>query len=69
MDDGLAPDANGNAEGGLTMSNEEVCIALLITFGTFHIALLIIVLLIDNKIDKIQEILKKLSNKEYEHFN
>ena len=51
------------------MSNEEVCIALLITFGTFHIALLIIVLLIDNKIDKIQEILKKLSNKEYEHFN
>ena len=51
------------------MSNEEVCIALLITFGIFHIALLIIVLLIDNKIDKIQEILKKLSNKEYEHFN
>ena len=51
------------------MSNEEVCIALLITFGTFHIGLLIIVLLIDNKIDKIQKILKKLSNKEYEHFN
>ena len=51
------------------MSNEEVCIALLITFGIFHIALLIIVLLIDNKIDKIQEILKKLSNKKYEHFN
>ena len=51
------------------MSNEEVCIALLVTFDTFHIALLIIVLLIDNKIDKIQEILKKLSNKEYEHFN
>ena len=51
------------------MSNEEVCITILITFGTFHIALLIIILLIDNKIDKIQEILKKLSNKEYEHFN
>ena len=63
MDDGLAPDANGNAEGGLTMSNEEVCIALMITFGTFHIGLLIIVLLIDNKIDEIQKILKKLSNK------
>ena len=26
------------------MSNEEVCITILITFGTFHIALLIIVL-------------------------
>ena len=51
------------------MSNEEVCIALMITFGTFHIALLIVILLIDNKIDKIQKILKKLSNKEYEHFN
>ena len=51
------------------MSNEEVCIALLTTFGTFYIAFLIIVLLIDNKIDKIQEILKKLSNKEYEHFD
>ena len=59
----MAPDANGNAEGGLTMSNEEVCITILITFGTFHIGLLIIVLLIDNKIDKIQKILKKLSNK------
>ena len=51
------------------MSNEEVCITILITFGILDIALLIIVLLIDNKIDKIQEILKKLSNKEYEHFN
>ena len=65
----MAPDANGNAEGGLTMSNEEVCIALMITFGTFHIALLIIVLLISNKIDEIQKILKKFNNKEYEHFN
>lgn len=45
------------------MSNEELCIAILITFGIFHIALLIIVLLIDNKIDKIQEILKKFNNK------
>ena len=51
------------------MSNEELCITILVTFGTFHIGLLIIVLLIDNKIDKIQEILKKLSNKEYEYFN
>lgn len=51
------------------MSNEEVCIALLITFGIFHIELSIAILLIDNKIDKIQEILKKLSNKEDEHFN
>ena len=51
------------------MSNEELCITLLITFGTFHIALLIIILLIGNKIDEIQKILKKLSNKEYEHFN
>ena len=51
------------------MSNEEVCIALIITFGIFHIELSIVILLIDNKIDKIQEILKKLSNKEYEHFN
>ena len=69
MDDGLAPDANGNAEGGLTMSNEEVCIALMITFGIFHIELSIVILLIDNKIDKIQKILKELSNKEYKHFN
>lgn len=51
------------------MSNEELCITILITFGTFHIALLIFVLLINNKIDEIQKILKKLSNKEYEHFN
>lgn len=51
------------------MSNEEVCIALLITFGIFHIELLVFILLIDNKIDKIQKILKKLSNKEYEHFD
>ena len=51
------------------MSNEEVCITILITFGTFHITLLIIVLLISNKIDKIQKILKTLSNKEEEHFN
>ena len=53
----------------MTMSNEELCITILITFGTFHIGLLIIVLLIDNKIDKIQKILKTLDNKEYEHFN
>lgn len=45
------------------MSNEEVCIALLITFGIFHIELSIFILLIDNKIDKIQEILKKFNNK------
>ena len=45
------------------MSNEELCITILITFGTFHIALLIAILLIDNTIDKIQEMLKKLSNK------
>lgn len=51
------------------MSNEELCITILITFGIFHIELLIFILLIDNKIDKIQEILKKLSNKEYKHFN
>lgn len=51
------------------MSNEEVCIALLITFGIFHIELSIFILLIDNKIDKIQQILKKLSNKEYGHFD
>ena len=51
------------------MSNEELCITILITFGTFHIGLLIIVLLIDNKIDETQKILKKLSSKEYKHFN
>ena len=45
------------------MSNEEVCITILITFGILDIALLIAVLLIDNTIDKIQEILKKLNNK------
>lgn len=45
------------------MSNEEVCIALMITFGIFHIELSIAILLIDNKIDKIQEILKKFNNK------
>ena len=45
------------------MSNEEVCITILVTFGTFHIALLIAILLIDNTIDEIQKILKKLSNK------
>ena len=51
------------------MSNEELCITILITVGTFHTALLIIVLLIDNKIDNIQKILKKFNTKEYEHFN
>ena len=45
------------------MSNEEVCIALLITFGIFHIELSIVILLIDNKIDEIKKILKKLDNK------
>ena len=45
------------------MSNEEVYITILITFGILDIAPLIIVLLIDNKIDEIQKILKKLSNK------
>ena len=45
------------------MSNEEVCIALLITFGIFHIELSIFILLIDNKIDEIQKILKKFNNK------
>ena len=59
----MAPEANGNAEGGLTMSNEEVCIALMITFGIFHIELSIAILLIDNKIDEIKKILKKLDNK------
>ena len=45
------------------MSNEELCITILITFGILDIALLTAVLLIDNTIDKIQEILKKLDNK------
>ena len=45
------------------MSNEEVCITILITFGILDIALLIAVLLIDNKIDEIQKILTILSNK------
>lgn len=45
------------------MSNEELCIALMITFGIFHIELSVAILLIDNKIDKIQKILKKLDNK------
>ena len=45
------------------MSNEELCITILITFGILDIALLIAILLIDNKIDEIQEILKILSNK------
>ncbi len=51
------------------MSNEELCIIILITFGICHIALLMFVLLINNKIDEVQKILKKLSNKEHEHFN
>lgn len=51
------------------MNNEVLCITILITFGTFHIALLIFVLSIDNKIDEVQKILKAISNKEYEHFN
>ncbi len=51
------------------MSNEELCITILITFGICHIALSIFVLLIDNKIDEVQKTLKKLSNKEHEHFN
>ena len=45
------------------MSNEELCITILITFGILDIALLIAVLLIDNKIDEIQKILTILSNK------
>ena len=45
------------------MSNEELCITILITFGTLDIALLIAILLIDNTIDEIQKILKKLDNK------
>ena len=45
------------------MSNEEVCITLMITFGIFHIELSIVILLIDNKIDEIKKILKKLDNK------
>ena len=49
------------------MSNEEVCITILITFGIFHITLLIIVLLIGNTIDEIQKILNELNNDEYEH--
>ena len=51
------------------MSNEELCIAILITFGIFHIALLIVILLIDNKIDEIQKILKESNKDEYEHFS
>ena len=51
------------------MSNEELCIIILITFGICHIALLIFVMLINNKIDEIQKILKAISNKEYKHFN
>ena len=46
------------------MSNEEVCITILITFGILDTTLLIAILLIDNTIDKIQKILKKLSNKD-----
>lgn len=45
------------------MSNEEVCITILITFGILDIALLIAIMLIDNTIDEIQKILKKLDNK------
>lgn len=51
------------------MSNEELCITILINFGIFHIAILTVVLLINEKIDKIQKILKKLSNEEDEYFN
>lgn len=51
------------------MSNEELCIIILITFGICHIALSIFVLLIDNKIDEIKKILKVLSDKEDEHFS
>ena len=47
------------------MSNEELCITILITFGTFHIGLLIIVLLIDNKIDKIQKNIKEIKQQGY----
>ena len=39
------------------MSNEEVCIALMITFGIFHIELSVVILLIDNKIDEIKKII------------
>ena len=45
------------------MSNEELCITILITFGILDIALLIIILLISNKIDEIQKRLKKFNNK------
>ena len=45
------------------MSNEELCITILITFGILAIVFLIAILLIDNTIDEIQKILKKLDNK------
>ena len=45
------------------MSNEELCITILITFGILDIAFLIAILLINNTIDEIQKILKKLDNK------
>lgn len=51
------------------MSNEELCITILITFGILDIVLLIAILLIDNTIDEIQKILKKLDNKQYKYFN
>lgn len=51
------------------MSNEELCITILINFGIFHIVILSFVLLIHDKIDKIQKILKKLSNEEDEYFS
>lgn len=51
------------------MSTKELCITILLVFGIFHIELSIFVMLINNKIDEVQKILKAISNKEYEHFS
>ena len=47
------------------MSNEELCITILITFGILDTALLIAILLIDNKIDKIQKNIKEIKQQGY----
>ena len=47
------------------MSNEELCITILITFGILDTALLIAILLIDTKIDKIQKNIKEIKQQGY----
>ena len=47
------------------MSNEELCITILITFGILDTALLVAILLIDNKIDKIQKNIKEIKQQGY----